>query len=558
MKKSILTFLISCVVAQVSAITFFDQLCTYNPNWKKYESRAPVGNERYFASDKEYVQAHLQSVLGILRANPTEDLSASQLSSRIQLITILEGYRVAGRFPMNYYREDRIPVFIDEHHTHCAVGYLLQQTGHEDIALRIAAIDNYIWVKDITDPAVIAWQEQSGLTLEEVKLIQGAYDSYMPFAWRLPNKYEVPQKPEVVTRYFEDARTGKVISGASENVWCNGESKNGLLDGKWTQNYSKGLPWIIGYYSQGKRSGQWMEYYQGSTQLCRTENWRNDKLNGVRKRYSREGKLIEEILFKDGKAVTKTNYSLEDSLTYVRKPLDSNLVWTEVFNHGGAMIASGHERIYNPGNLQWFQNIELTALNTMMLPNPGLVQLTTGSVNSYSGNGQYIFSPYGSSPLYNTPQLVQYEKEGDWMFFNEYSYGSSVQYLHLNGFLSRNYRHMASTLVPLLQPFANMYRMADYDSIKVEYEENNMTEFYGYGKIETFHLHIDYYDSLEAGVATIMTVYANASPRAPKRIKSCGETNNKNERIGEWKSYTVMGQAYKTENYLMAWKEEEQ
>lgn len=557
MKKAILTILVASAVMQVSAMTFFEQLCIYNPNWKKYELRAPVGNERYFPSDKEYIQAHLQSVLGILRTNPTDGFSAAQLSSRMQLITILDGYRVAGRFPMNYYREERIPVFIDEHQTHCAVGYLLQQTGHEDLALRIAANDNYIWVKDITDPAVIAWQAQSGLTLEEVKLIQGAYDTYIPFAWRLPNKYEVPQKPEAVARYFEDQSTRKPLPATSENIWCKGEAKNGLLDGKWIQNYSKGLPWIIGYYSQGKRSGQWMEYYQGSTQLCRTENWRNDKLNGVRKRYSREGKLIEEIMFKDGKAITKTNYSLEDSLTYVRKPLDSNLVWTEVFNHGGAMIASGHERIYNPGNLQWFQNIELTALNTMMLPNPGLVQLTTGSVNGYSGNDQYVFSPFPQNTLYSTPALVQYHKEGDWMYFNEYSYGSTVQYLHLNGFLARNYRHMASTLIPLLQPFANMYRMADYDSIKVSYVENDMTDFYGYGKLDMMHLHIDYYDSLDQGQAVFINLYANSDYRAPKPIKACGETNGNNERIGEWKCYSQTGTVYKTENYLIAWKDDD-
>ena len=42
---------------------------------------------------------------------------------------VLADYARQGRFPINYYRQERIPVFIDEHDTHCAVGYLMQHTG---------------------------------------------------------------------------------------------------------------------------------------------------------------------------------------------------------------------------------------------------------------------------------------------------------------------------------------------------------------------------------------------------------------------------------------------
>jgi hypothetical protein len=36
----------------------------------------------------------------------------------------------------------------------------------------------------------------------------------------------------------------------------------------------------------------------------------------------------------------------------------------EVFNARGERIACGHETVYNPGNLLWFQSIEFTALNS--------------------------------------------------------------------------------------------------------------------------------------------------------------------------------------------------
>lgn len=556
MKKFIFTLLIAGTALQLSAGGFYNQLCRFNPNWEKYALRAPEGDARYFVSDREYIQAHLESVLGILRGNPVAGLSDAQLQSRMHLISVLDGYRAAGRFPQNYYRLERIPVFIDEHHTHCAVGYLMQQTGYEELAQRIAATDNYVWVKDLRDPEALAWQAQSGFTLEELKLIQGAYDSYIDFAWLLPNRYEVPQKPEANVRYFDDPNTGKPMPAKPENVWYKGEGVNGKLNGKWIQNYEKGLPWIEGYYLNGQRSGQWKEYYQGTTQLCRTENWRNDKLNGVRKRYDRQGRLIEEIRFKDGKAVLKTNYSLEDSLTYVRKPLDSNLVYTEVFNYSGAMIASGHERIYNPSGLQWFQNIELTALNMMMLPSQSLTPSPFGGSSLSSGSNASVRS-YDHVELYSMPALVEYHKEGDWMYYREYSYGKTLTHFHITSFFTQNYRHFARELNSALAPFQNMYRVYDYDSVRLSFEDNAMTDFYGYGASDEIHLHIEYYDSLVSPYIFILYPYAGNRFQPAKVIRSIGEYNRHHERIGEWKCYSQSGTMYKTENYLIPWKEEE-
>jgi hypothetical protein len=77
--------------------------------------------------------------------------------------------------------------------------------------------------------------------------------------------------------------------------------------------------------------------------------------------------VIETILFKNGQAVTKTNIDHEKALRHVRTPLDSATVYTEVFTEEGSLIAAGKERIHNPEGLQWFQNIELTALNTFAI-----------------------------------------------------------------------------------------------------------------------------------------------------------------------------------------------
>ncbi|HEY1038512.1 MAG TPA: hypothetical protein VGF30_03860, partial [Bacteroidia bacterium] len=529
MKKYITSIVMLVLTVKLSATTFYQQLCEFNFNWKKYAKQAPAGEGRLFNSDKEYIQAHLACVLEVLKSNPTAKFNAEQLSNRLALIEVLDGYRKAGKFPINYYRNERIPVFIDEHFTHCAVGYLLQQTGYETMALRIAATDNYAWLKDINDAEFPSWQEKSGFTMEELKLIQGAYDSYLPNALYHANKYEIPQKPAVMAHYFGNASAKK-----AENIWCKGEGTGGVLNGKWTQNYAVGMPWIVGYYENGQRSGQWQEYYQGTKQLCRTERWRNDKLNGLRKRYSMEGKLIEEILFKDGKAVTKTNYDLNDSLTWIRKPLDSNLVWTEVFTFDGAKIASGHETVYNPGNLLWFQNIELTALNSASISSRDYVA-------SGNNNGNGIIESSVIPNMYNSPPLVEYKKEGEWMYYKEYAYHyagkTSAGYMKV--MLQHHYKHFGTALFQSVQIFENLKNNSAYDSIRVVYKNDNLQNFYGYASNDYIHLQVKYYDVPKFEISKQSSLYLQIFPRrryslykmAPN-VSAIGQYNKNKQKIG--------------------------
>jgi len=550
MKKSVITFFALLFMIDVSASSFYDQLCAFNFNWKNHASQAPEGESRVFASDKEYIQAHLTSVLAILRANPGNELSKEQFRSRMQLISLLDGYRLAGNFPMNYYRNERIPVFIDEHNTHCAVGYLMQQTGHEAMARRISATDNYVWVKDIKDAEVPAWQLASGFSMDELKLIQGAYFSYIPDAMILPNRYEVPQKPECMTAYFEEPNVAPE-KRTKWKVWLNGEGQNGVLNGRWEQNYSETLPWITGHYTHGKRSGKWEEYYQGTTQLCRTEFWENDKLNGIRTRFDRyNGKIIEEILFKDGIAVTKTNY--EQGFKYVRTQIDSTLVWTDVYNLQDELLASGKETIHNPGNLQWFQNIELTALNS--------ISLSSQRMNTMSNNGENNDLGYQGVDLYATPKLVEYKKEGAWMYYSKLS---GYAYYRLRGNDFYNGFHAISQQLSLT---------LQYDSIRVDYVDNQLQHFYGYGATDFVHLFVEFYKPKPSVLTLnnfqfedqIQIQYIPQFGRGYRHfeslpvVKTTGQYNECGQKIGEWKHYDEKGIIYKLETFLVPRDEEEE
>ena len=562
MKTIIISILLLGFAQQVAANNFFDQLCEFNPNWTKYEARIDNKEAIQFNSEAEYIQAHLSSVLVLLRSNPTGHLDASQLGSRFHLIEVLDGYRVAGRFPINYYRNERIPVFIDEHNTHCAVGFLLRETGCESLARDIAAKDNYVWVKDISDARVIKWQKNSGFTLEELKIIQGAYDSYMPNAFVAPNRYEIPQKPACTEVYFEDEITGKELENTEANVWLYGEGTKGILNGKWEQNYGVGIPWIVGYYKNGKRTGQWKEYYQGTNILCRTENWRDDELNGVRIRFDREGVIVEEILFKNGNAVNKINYDRAEGIKSVRTPLDSVNLYTEVYTLSGRLLATGNERVHNPGNLLWFQNIELTALNSVAITarsyeqNDG-VQFMGGGINGRFGGSL-------SRSLFQTPPLVEYKKEGKWIYYGDADQALAKDYRALT-FAKRinaDFQHFGMDLSVMTSIMDEINLKNQLDSVVVHYIDNLVMDFLGYGENEFKHVHFAYHDNDPStpeidGYYYLTERFNSYGAKLSPRVKEVGECNANGYRIGEWKHFDVNQNLFKLEKYLIPHKEDE-
>lgn len=547
---------------QTSAMSFYEQLCQFNPNWKKYQQQAPKGEAIDFRSDKAYIAAHLESVLHILRNKKTTTLNEDQRNAREQLIEVLDSYRIMGKFPINYYKKERIPVFIDEHDTHCAVGYLLQKSGYEALARNIAAANNYAWLKEIDHPELIAWQQAAGFSLEELKLIQGAYDFYQPNALTAPNRIEIPQKPAQMLHYFTK-ENGSAMKAKKEHIWCYGEGKNGILNGRWIQNYAIGLPWIEGFYSNGKRTGQWKEYYQGARQLCRTENWRDDQLNGVRKRFDRSGILIEEILFKDGVAVTKTNYEQARALKWVRKPIDSAAVATEIYTYGGRLIAEGKERVHNPSGLLWFQNIELTALN--------MASITSREVaSSNRSNGLNSSMNSSSSGLYNMPPLVEYRKEGEWVYYKQYGVQKhEIDLFHpilaslMNDFplLEQNETTLFYQLKKRKVTKVNNTTTTHYERIYVSYDQGKATDFCAFNNTDFFHLHLEYYENqyIDLNINRIRyplpvsQKFPNQrfDTHLPIMIKTIGFYNQDHQKIGLWQYFTLKGSLRKTEDFII-------
>jgi hypothetical protein len=610
------TFIVIATILNCEARNLYDQLCEFNFNWKKYPMRAPIENQNNFSSDREYIQTHQAAVLTILRSNPTNHLSAEQKKNRLDLIEIFANYRNAGNFPINYYRPERIPVFIDEHGTHCAVGYLMQETGNEEMAQRIATNDNYVWVKDLNDSGVPAWQEWSGLSFEELALIQGAYDFYPSFPIYEPMAMDVPQRPVCQKHYFDPKqlnavngineyqlveRPAFVVLGANtesaakkmekaaekpENLWFSGEGMNGVLNGKWIQNYRPGLPWIEGHFTNGKRSGQWKEYYQGTKLLCRTENWSDDKLNGVRTRFDRDGNVTEEILFADGKATSKINYDLKLNKATMRIPLTDSTVWAQEYDQYGNLVCAGLELIYNPSHLNWFANLELTALNSASI-NPNRFTTNVGITES-NNNGTNVVSlgRYHPFKLYDTPSPVQYLKQDTWTYYQtaevdseqvayqkdeqigKTAYRNGITVLEtrtsfiadslLTSYIYANLQNPNQIVKTETIVYGDQQDSA-YDSVLLQYSSTNYIDiktaslipfiFHAYGQTNNTHLVPTYYvvNRIEYVSASDNTYWYAYYPSG--KLKEEGERTPAGEKTGKWVYWAETGLTYTIVDY---------
>jgi hypothetical protein len=127
------------------------------------------------ANFNEAIQLHLSHVIQVLSARNTSALSPSQQANREHLLSVLASYGKAGKFPINEHAPYQTPVFIDHYNTHCAVGYLMEQSGAEALAQEICRKQNLAYVREIQVNGVTEWAKLNGFTVDELAWIQPGY-----------------------------------------------------------------------------------------------------------------------------------------------------------------------------------------------------------------------------------------------------------------------------------------------------------------------------------------------------------------------------------------------
>src|SRR5688500_1415253 len=88
------------------------------------------------SASADRIRDHLREALAYVEARDVSALSASQRAARAASVAALERYIERGEFPRRTgdpYGERR-PRFIDDRGVHCAVGFLIAESGAPELA----------------------------------------------------------------------------------------------------------------------------------------------------------------------------------------------------------------------------------------------------------------------------------------------------------------------------------------------------------------------------------------------------------------------------------------
>jgi hypothetical protein len=138
------------------------------------------------------------------------------------MISWLRDYYEAGVYPTDEAGRP-ISVFKDARGVRCPMAELIARSGHEDLVDEIAAVDNKMRLADVKDGPVFDWMAESGLTIEEIAMVQGAMD--INYTWMRGQNIEIqPNQETILARgqvrgRLETAVTALNVNGAhSVNV----------------------------------------------------------------------------------------------------------------------------------------------------------------------------------------------------------------------------------------------------------------------------------------------------------------------------------------------------
>lgn len=152
-----------------------------NAQWQHMDPALAQATEPvHFSNEAARIAKHLHLVAAFLRTHPAPNSAPSALAQRNTLLNYLDAYADRGIFPKNYVLPYRNPVFIDPGGTACAVGQLMIESGHRDLAESIDHEQELAYVAELLDsptlgPPIAAWAEEHGFTGDELAWIQPGY-----------------------------------------------------------------------------------------------------------------------------------------------------------------------------------------------------------------------------------------------------------------------------------------------------------------------------------------------------------------------------------------------
>lgn len=122
--------------------------------------------------------------------------TADLAGRRARLIGWLHDYTEAGQYPTDATGMPR-SVFVDEHGVRCPMAELIYRSGHPELVDAVVREHNEVRLAEVTEGPLHDWMLGSGLTLDEIALIQGAADIDMAWMREMPQQETILAKGEV-------------------------------------------------------------------------------------------------------------------------------------------------------------------------------------------------------------------------------------------------------------------------------------------------------------------------------------------------------------------------
>lgn len=160
-------------------------------------------------------------------ATGAPDTAAYELAARrAQMIGWLREYREAGQYPTD--ASGRVAsVFVGANGVRCPMAELMHKSGRDDLVAAVARDNNGIRLADVHEGPVYDWMLSSGLTLDEINMVQGI--ARIDYGWMkreiqleganvsMAGKAQVRGKIESVETALRD-NTGTSLAAAAKKL----------------------------------------------------------------------------------------------------------------------------------------------------------------------------------------------------------------------------------------------------------------------------------------------------------------------------------------------------